>query len=72
MRKRLQIILSAAIMIIGITVFGIRYYDFVSHTIYSESVDRDLPSVEPITSKSGKEKLDPYAFMGRLFKGRFG
>ena len=38
MRKRLQIILSAAIMIIGITVFGIRYYDFVSHTIYSESV----------------------------------
>ncbi|MBO5154932.1 MAG: response regulator [Eubacterium sp.] len=38
MRKRLQMILAAVIMIIGITVFGIRYYHFVSQTIYSESV----------------------------------
>ena len=34
--------------------------------------DRDLSSIQLISSKSGKEKLDPYAFMGRLFTGRFG
>lgn len=38
MRKRLQVILAATIMIIGITVFGIRYYHFISQTIYSESI----------------------------------
>lgn len=38
MRKRLQVVLAAAIMIIGITVFGTLYYQFVSQTIYSESV----------------------------------
>ena len=38
MKKRLQVILAAAIMIIGITVFGTLYYQFVSQTIYSESV----------------------------------
>ena len=38
MRKRLRMLFAAIIMIIGIAVFGIRYSNFVSQTIYSESI----------------------------------
>lgn len=38
MRKRLWTVLLAVIMIAGIIMFGVRYYIFVSQTIYSESV----------------------------------
>ena len=38
MRKRLRTALIAVILVIGIVISGIRYYDFVSNMIYEESV----------------------------------
>ncbi|MGN1413844.1 MAG: response regulator [Anaerovoracaceae bacterium] len=38
MRKRLQFIITAIVLIVGIITAGVRYYTFVSETIYSESV----------------------------------
>ncbi|MGN0426481.1 MAG: response regulator [Agathobacter sp.] len=38
MRKKIRKVLVAVILIIGIIMCGIRYYSFVSQTIYSESV----------------------------------
>ena len=38
MRKRLWTVFAAVMMIIGITLFGAQYSNFVSQTIYSESI----------------------------------
>ena len=38
MRKRLQFIIAAFVLLLGIVGAGVRYYTFVSETIYTESV----------------------------------
>ena len=38
MRKRLQFIIAAFVLLVGIITAGVRYYTFVSQMIYTESV----------------------------------